>query len=398
MQGRPPRKICYIAPDVPIPYPSGASVHVAEVAASLSKLGHEVHVIARRTRSEEPKEENVSGFTVHRVYRQVVRAGRMRNSSGDGKEPGRRLGGAYYLYLHTLFALYVAVVASRVISRYHLEAIIERETAFGAGGMASVFSGRPMVLEIIGPRYSRLSVRRSRRILYYTETMLRSWVDRQKCTMVTAGVNLDLFRDDPPLGLSRRHALHLGDDMTVVGYVGTFQVWHGVDLLLQAGSALQTRHPRLRFLLVGPSYGRYETLAADLNLASICTFTGAVPYSETPSYMNACEVLVAPYNPSGDELRQKYGIGFPLKILEYMACGKPVVASDVPPIDALVTSKELGLLVPPGDAAALSSALEELIDDSDESSRIGQRGKALVESRYSWSRFAEVVSSCVQSI
>ena len=68
-------------------------------------------------------------------------------SEGNGGLSGR----AYHLYLETGFALYVACVAARFIDSYGLDVIIERETAFGAGAIASRLTGRPMVLEMIGP-------------------------------------------------------------------------------------------------------------------------------------------------------------------------------------------------------------------------------------------------------
>ena len=163
MHGKAPKKVCYIAPDVPIPFPSGASVHVREVASNLSKLGHEVHVIARRTGPHESKVEDLEGFKVHRVYRQILRAGSKGAPISEFHKGHSLVGGLYYLYLRTFFALYVAFVASFVIGQYKLDVIIERETAFGAGGLASVFSARPMILEIVGPRYSRLSAKRSSR-------------------------------------------------------------------------------------------------------------------------------------------------------------------------------------------------------------------------------------------
>lgn len=338
---------------------------------------------------------------VHRVYR-LVAIPQSRSRSGDvyAMMSGRpslfkRL---YYLYLTTFFALYVSIVASRIIRERGLDTIIERETAFGAGGLASLITGRPLILEIIGPRYSRLSVKRSSRVLYYTDSMLHSWVAREKCTKVSSGVNLSLFRSDDRARQEVRERFGLGPEETVVGYVGTFQDWHGIDSLLAAASILLATHPSLKLILVGPFYQRYQSLARQMGVEQVCFFVGPVRYEETPSYINACEIMVAPYDPSKNELRNRYGIGFPLKILEYMACGKPVIATRVPPIDQIISSPDLGLLVEPGDETQLAAAIKELIDHREKAMALGRNGMALAESHYSWSNFARLVSSYVESV
>ena len=395
-EGSRPRSICYIAPDVPLPYPSGASVHVSELATNLSRLGHPVHVIARRVRKDERPMEVTDGYTVHRVYRWLISPGpKPRDSNKDSEGAG--LHRLYYFYLKTLFALYVSLVAGWIIRKNGLDVIIERETAFGAGGLTSLMLQRPIVLEIIGPRYSRLSVKRSSAIMYYTESMLREWVDRSKCQPIEAGVNTRLFFSDTNQRLRMRKALGFGGEEVVVGYVGSFQSWHGVDTLLSAVSAMRGRegtNPKLLF--VGPSPMRYRTLAESLGLGSSSFFVGPVPYEEVPAYINACDIMVAPYEPDKDGLRREFGIGWPLKVLEYMACQKPVVTTQVPPIDKIVKEGETGLMVKPGDAAQLGEAILLLGKDKVLAEKIALNGLSLVVSKYSWAAVAAHLSGIVQ--
>ena len=334
--------VCYIAPDVSLPYPSGASVHVTEVASGLTALGHEVHVICRRRRAQDPKEESVGGFVVHRVYRSILWPQGGSESSTNRSDVFTLRSRIYYLYLRTIFAIYVSMVAISIIRRHNTDVILERETSFGAGGIASILAHRPLILEIIGPRYSRLSASRSYKILYYTESMLRDWVDLTKCVQVPAGVNLSLFSDDPAAREEVRNALGI-TDCSVIGYSGTFQSWHGTDAILSAIKLLYPRHRDIRVLMVGPAPDGYRQLARASGMDEIFIFVGPVPYSQVAKYTNACELMLAPYDPDKDPLRRRYGIGWPLKILEYMACGKAVIASNVPPIDRIVTESQLGL-------------------------------------------------------
>jgi glycosyltransferase involved in cell wall biosynthesis len=388
-----PRKVCYLAPDVPIPYPSGAAVHVAEVAASLNEMGHGVHVIARRTSYGEPKVETIDGVTIHRINRFILRPGgrRIQTYSHD-QGPGRVKELFYYLYLRTLFVVYASLTARRVIRHYSLDVIIERETSFGAGGLASLLTGKPLILEIVGPRYSRLSVCLSSSILYYTESMLRGWVDKRKCVRVTAGVNPKLFRPSPDARKLIRSRFHTGDDI-VVGYIGSFQVWHGVDAILHATSLLKERGTKVALLLVGPSFEPYAAIARALGISERCKFVGPAGYREVPAYINACDIMVAPYDPSKDPLRKKFGIGSPIKVLEYMACEKPVITTSVPPIDSMLGNLEALVMVEPGDAASLANALEGLIRDPKKAARMARIGNSLVAEKYSWTFFTHILSS-----
>jgi len=393
MQNASLRKICYLAPDVTIPYPSGAAVHLAEVTASLREMGYDVHLIARRSSYAQPKLETVNGVTVHRIKRFILIPGGRRGThvSSDKTSTGL-VGSLYYFYLRTIFMFYASLVASRVISRHSLDAIVERETSFGAGGLASLLTRKPLILEIVGPRYSRLSARLSSSILYYTDSMLRSWVDRKKCVLVTAGVNLGLFRPDTEARKRTRSELRLGDE-PVIGYVGSFQEWHGVDIVLHAASMLKARGTRVALLLVGPSFNPYVRIAKILGISEQCKFVGPVGYKDVPSYINASDILVAPYNPAKDPLRREFGIGFPIKILEYMACEKPVVSTTVPPISSILGDSDSILLVEPGNPAMLADALEGLMHNPGRASQMAKNGIRLVTEKYSWASFTRVLSS-----
>lgn len=366
-----------------------------ELAKSLTELGYNVHVISRRVKKEDPKVEIVQGFTVHRVYRKILTqesGSRVFVGSNEPKQLGMK-GSMYYLYLVTLFRVYVALVGLRVISKYKLNLIIERETSFGAGALTSILARKSMILEIIGPRYSRISSWRSKTIFYYTESMLRNWTDKRKCVAVPAGVNLSLFHFDEKAGKSRRESLGFEVEDFVIGYVGTFQDWHGIQDLLNALSHLSHKFPKLKALLVGPDYQRFQRLSNSLGLSKICNFAGAVRYNEVPLYINACDLMVALYNPNANPLRKKYGIGSPLKVLEYLACRKPVITTRVEPIIQLVTNNFNAILIEPGNSSELTEAIERLMRDPEQRSEMSVNGEDLVRSKYSWNSVASLMAT-----
>lgn len=372
-------------------YPSGASVHVREVASSLRRLGYEVHIISRKVG---PK--GVSGRDLTAVNRFIILGeGYRKETPGQRKNStlSRKL---YRFYLKSLYALYVSAVAANVIRRNRISAIIERETAFGAGAITSILTGRKLVLEIVGPEYSRLSVLRSNVILYYNEKMLRDWVDRKKCVRITAGANTDVFYPDNKKRKIKRDELSIRESEKVVGYVGTFQSWHGIDTLIRAFSS--QRIGNVRCLLVGPNSEKYAELAEKVGVREYFIFTGPVDYVSAADYINACDIMVAPYNPKVDPERSKYGIGWPIKILEYMACMKPVISTSVFPVTEIIKDGVNGKLVPPGDERSLLSAILDLTSNEKLAESFASAGYELVKREYSWARVAKKIEETLRCI
>jgi len=382
--------VLYVAPDVVVPYYRGASTHVLEVAKGLAGQGDNVHVLSRRLDRQQPKSESSDGVFIHRIFRGIVNPlpgsnyARVERGEVEADDSGRSL---YRSYLSTLFPLYAGLVSLNLVRKHRIQVILERETAFGAGAFASERSGVPLVLEVVGPRYSRRSIAAARRILAYTKRMVNE-ADGSKVTIVDGGVDLTKFHPDRQRGDATRARLGIGEGQLLVGYVGTFQPWHGLDSLMAAAAALIRELPNLRLVLVGPYSGEVRKMSRSMGLDSICLFTGPVPYEEVPDYVNACDAMVAPYNPSLSPIRASRGMGSPLKVLEYMACAKPVVTTNLEPTNRIPGISEAAVLVPPGDSDALAGSLRALLLGPERAGTMGEAGRALVERGYSWREFA----------
>jgi glycosyltransferase involved in cell wall biosynthesis len=286
----------------------------------------------------------------------------------------------YEKYLFSIYAVYAGLMSSHVIKKHGLEVIIERETSFGAGGVASFLTGRPMVLEIIGPRYSRFSLKKAKKILAYTKSMILDPVSPEKLVLVTAAADIESFKSNTNWKNVIRDRYHL-QGYTVVGYIGTFARWHGLEELVVASLNIVQQYTNVRFLMVGPYFSAIKRFTEKYGVSSRYIFTGPVPYSEVPKYINAADILVAPYNPAKSELRRKYGIGSPLKVFEYMACKKPIVTTSLEPITQVVRNGQTGILVPPGDSESLSKAIIYLIQNVE--IRDGTRLKRVILGKHS---------------
>jgi glycosyltransferase involved in cell wall biosynthesis len=153
----------------------------------------------------------------------------------------------------------------------------------------------------------------------------------------------------------------------VVGFVGSLKPWHGVDSLLRAFARLHRADPRYRLLVVGdgPLRSWIEGFACGAGIEDRITVTGWVANDRLPGLVKRMHVTVAPY----PDLENFYFS--PLKLFEYMAMARPVVASDVGQVGDLIRDGREGLLTPPGDEDAMVSQVSRLREDEPLRRRIG---------------------------
>jgi glycosyltransferase involved in cell wall biosynthesis len=398
-------RICYVAPDVAVPHYRGSSTHVYEVARNLSKLGHEVHVVARQVDSSQAKKERLDGMTIHRFQRGIVFSSRKSsfvNSEARGSYRGSTpslVWKSYETYLKTVFPLYIALEVTRLVRESSIDLIFERETAFGAGAMASMLTGRPLILEVIGNRVSNLQAKKSSKIIAYSRGMFEGTPEAGRVETVTGAVDTDMFAPDPAARAEIRKLFSF--DSPVIGYVGTFQEWHGIAELIEAAAHVLKRRPDTKFLMVGPYYKETQGKVQSAGMGRSFVFTGPIPYVDVPKYINAADVLVAPYNPGKIESKEqirKHGLGAPLKVYEYMAVGKPVITTDVKPISDPVEDGVTGYLVPPGDSGALARSLERLLENPGSFGKMGLSARQSMIDNYSWAFLARQLSDIFEGV
>jgi starch synthase len=176
-----------------------------------------------------------------------------------------------------------------------------------------------------------------------------------------------------------------------IGFVGTLKPWHGVDVLLRAASVaastaamVDSPGPQWRLVIAGagPQQNLLRDLARDLFATSPIQveFTGAVAPDEIPSLLRSFDVAVAPY-PQAPATDQYFS---PLKVYEYLAAGLPIVASSTGQIPSIVHHGRNGLLVPPGDEAALAEALLTLHGDGTMRRRLGRAARDSAVRHHDW--------------
>lgn len=170
-----------------------------------------------------------------------------------------------------------------------------------------------------------------------------------------------------------------GDGLAFVASLRAAHAWKGLDLLLDALAVHRIKHghcPALTVMGDGDDRPRYERRVAELGLASSVRFAGHVPPPERDRLLRGARALVAyPYTAND---------AFPTVFLDAWAQGVPVVAAAIGPIPSLVEDGGTGLLVPPGDPAALAAALHRIHSDPDLARDLGETGRRLVAREYTW--------------
>ena len=212
-------------------------------------------------------------------------------------------------------------------------------------------------------------------------------VSPEKITVIPNGVDPERFRPRPPDPQLRRRLGLAG--RVVAGFVGWFRNWHRTDLLIEALASSKLLREKAAVLLVGdgPETPRLKELAARRGIEDIVRFTGPLPHRDVAPHVALFDIAVQP-------AANEYCC--PMKVIEYLAAGKPVVAPDQPNLRHLVEDGVEAVLFAPGSAEALARALERLVDDEDLRARMGRAAAAAIERRgYLWKRNAERVLELV---
>lgn len=210
----------------------------------------------------------------------------------------------------------------------------------------------------------------------------------KKSTIIYGGVNIDLFH--PKYNVNKlKQDLNL-DGFYVILCVGRLLSHKGVDVLIRA---LRFLPSNTKLLVVGPiqdySYYEYMKKLVDINCPGRVIFTGEVSPKRLPEFYNVCDVFAQPsvyydylgnYHPSSELLG--------LTKLEAMACGKPVIVSDVGGLPELIVNGKNGYVVKAGDEEKLAATITSILNEEN-GRKIGREGLTLVRKHYTWDSVAK---------
>lgn len=215
------------------------------------------------------------------------------------------------------------------------------------------------------------------------EDLIRRGIPSEKIFLVPNGVDTKGFNPiEPDKELIIRHELQ---NKTVIGFIGSFYFYEGLDVLIDAVALLFAHHSDVKLLLVGE--GEAEEMLRQRIPAPFrdnVIFTGNVPHDEVRRYYSVMDILV--YSRRRSRLTE---LTTPLKPLEAMAMEKVVIASDVGGLRELLNDGEVGVLVEADTAETLSILLWRLVEDKSARSTMARQAREFVVQQRDWQHIAE---------
>jgi phosphatidylinositol alpha-mannosyltransferase len=351
-RARVPLRIALVSP-YDYPFPGGVTEHIASLAAGLERRGHTVRILAPSSAGQ----EQLSGPPPYRLG-SIVRVpyhgswARITLSLGLTRKVRTILQRERFDIVHVHEPLLpmlplVVLAQSRAATIGTFHAYWKRWRLYALG--------RPVLRSFSGRLDGRIAVSEA----------ARGYVSRYfpgEYTIIPNGVDTTAFRPDlEPLPACRGHG-------PTILFVGRLEKRKGFIHLLRAFAEVARALPHARLLVAG-AYGdteqqRYEALARRLDVRSV-SFLGPLNRSDLARCYANVDVFCAP---------SIEGESFGIVLLEAMACGRPVVCSDIPGYHDVVRNDVEGLLVPPGDEHALAKALLRILADGALAIRLGGAG------------------------
>jgi glycosyltransferase involved in cell wall biosynthesis len=362
-------------------------VHIHEMIEAFRRLGHEVEVNA------------IAGDRPLETGRRERLLTRLRSWTPD----------AAYEPLQAAHSLSSVASFARTLKAFAPDFVYKRHARYDFGPiLACKQAAIPLILEV-NTVYSSMSLRRFERVSFpgllgrleqWTfqnatcniavsrplASEIRDLAPDADIVVMSNGVNLSRFQPGSTEGSIRR--LHGLQGTVVVGFVGTLWKWHGLEMLLGAVHDLAQENLHLLVVGDGEMLPELRRIADALRLTSRVTFTGRVPHDRVPEYIAAMDVTILP--------AEHRAHASPMKILEYMAMGKPVVGPRLPNIEEILTDGQEGLLFTPDDRPDLARTLRRLVRDSALRSVLGRRGRLRVETDLNWDNNAAKVVALLQ--
>ena len=363
---------------IELPKGSGGATHKWELAKNLSKMGHEVHVMTY-------EDTKVEGAVTHTM---------------KAREKYR---------FDFLFKLTHLVSILRVIMVSNPDIIYTRNVSFALLGLLiKRIKNTKLVLELNGLfsedwksekksyvdiknivwSYLEIFVAKKADAIIAVspgikDILIEKGIDKDKIIVIPNGANTDIFKPINSLATKELQAQYnIGKGDNIVIFVGNMMLWHGVEYLIKSAPSILKIFPNTKFLIVGngPIKEELISMVEKMGISANFIFTGTVPYEQIPLFINMADLCVAPFIRARNE---RMGLS-PIKIYEYLACGKPVVASDIKGIGDLLRNSNAGIAVTPEDPVELANAIIKLLKNEKLRKQMGKNGRKIVINNYNW--------------
>ena len=371
--------ILYLAPEIALPGSHGGAAHVEGTLSSLENLGHRVIVVSRYDGNKQMFQQ--TGAILH-IRVPIINENLLRNLS--------------YLF-------FTFIISFLVLIFYKIDVVYERGRMFGGMGIALGYLFQTKSIYELNEPYCEIPVLLGR---WHKESLLfkivKRWHDyiirfaslitvthesliengiapKGKTVVVTYGVDSKMFSKKDIVDVRKRYKLN---GKFVVLYTGSFAPWHSCRQIVRTAG----KNKKIIFLLVGDGDGIDECkkLAKQLNAKDSVIFVGRVPFNEIPSYVNSADACIALFDRNYPPFKRFSFFYSPMKVMEYFACGKPVIASNFGNLKKLIKNKKNGLLVREDSINEIVDAINYLARNKGMCIKMGKLNKKIAIGKYDW--------------
>jgi glycosyltransferase involved in cell wall biosynthesis len=383
------------------PFPGDPRVR--NEAFTLSKAGYKIHIIALRKFEGEKSKEEMNGITVYRLPH--INLFKKSNSSKNWLQIQlyRARTAVGYMFEYFYFTTACMLLSFYILIKDGFDVIHAHNppnTLFLVGlvfrlfGKKFVFDHHDLAPELYLSRYGvkggflykallqeeKFCLRSANMVIATNESYKEIDIERarikpEKVFIVRNGPELESMRLVPPDDKLKRM------NKSILVYVGAMGPQDGIDYLLRALRDLVYKLGRDDFycVIIGPgdAVEDMKILARELKVDEHVWFTGFIPKADLLRYLSTADICVDP-NPSSP----LNDFSTWIKVMEYMALGKPVVSFDLK--ETRYTAREAALYVPPNDEEEFAKAIVRLMDDPAERARMGEYGRNRVSEELAW--------------
>jgi glycosyltransferase involved in cell wall biosynthesis len=364
-------------------------VHIREIIKAFRELGHVVFIVSP------------PGVDVERVNELVGRR--------DKKEKRMALCNFWRIisrytpqiifeFMEIIYNFIAIRNISNIIRRENIELIYERNAFFClAGTLSAKKFNIPIIIEVnevsgierirdqilvsVAQKIERDNLKNASAVIVVSEFLKKhivsKGIDANNVHVLPNAVDDRTF--DPNKIDCKYVVENFGlQDVVVVGFIGGLVKWHNFEFLLQSfKEVLSITSHKIKLLIVGdgPLKNDLQILVGQLDLQDMVIFSGKVPHNEIPAFIKSMDICVVPHS---NEYRS------PIKMFEYMAMAKPVVAPRLEAIEEVITDRGNGLLFEIGNIKSIVAVLIDLINDEKKRLTLGKNARESILSLHTW--------------
>jgi len=399
------------------PHVGGATIRVYNIAKYLTEFGYEVHLLTHNPKSIEQcnlneeaplYEKHPDGFYVYRLPYYDLPAGKN-------------------IFNWAASIPVMAKKAIEIINENDIDIILSHNPPYLVGTASLIASRRtkkPMVINVhdvwgaehygfvkyrIGDFLQKFCVNRTKNFVTASEGLKKIFsqelnVKQDNIFVAPNAINLEHFKIDNDKFdsvIKKYEKLGIKKGVDYIFFVGIMRKWAGINFLIESFAKIINENKNLRFnkdnlklLLVGGGGDKpeFEKLASDLKISDKVIFTDSVPYEDVPYLISIATVTCAPFPSSRVTDNEK--LMSPHKVLEYLAMGKPTVASAVGGMENYIKDNETGILFEPDNLDELTEKIIYLLENPKIRNKISENAYKYIRSGgFEWKNSVKIVES-----